>query len=422
MSILLIGASGFLGKAIAVRLIDTGHDLVCGVRKLPLARERARCGYMQVDLAHERDPSVWLPRLDGVDTVINAAGIIKQSAAQSFDAVHCAGPRALFQACAEVGISRVLQISALGADAAASSEFHRSKHRADTYLRGLQLSSVVVQPSLVYGNEGESSQTLRVVASLPIIALPGRGQQMIQPVHVDDVVSAVVALVRSDIRGTLPLVGPQALTLKAYLEGLRAAMGIGKPLFVFVPVRMAALLSHFGGRQTRWPDTEMLRMLERGNTADAAPIHSLLGHAPRTVATFIPAHVAKAIRLASRMVWLGFLLRIGIATVWIAAGLVSLGLYPVRESYELLTHAGIPASLAPVMLYGGAAIDLTLGIATLLPRRRPKLWAAQAVVISVYSLIIAFTLPEFWLHPFGPLLKNLPLLVATAIMYEIDRP
>jgi hypothetical protein len=165
----------------------------------------------------------------------------------------------------------------------------------------------------------------------------------------------------------------------------------------------------------------MLQMLKRGNTADSSAMHALLGHAPRPVSMFIPVHVAKAIRLASRMVWLGFLLRISIASVWIVTGILSLGLYPIRESYALLTLAGVPASLAAPMLYGGAAVDLILGFAVLLPGRSRKLWLGQAAVLFVYSAIIAFTLPEFWLHPFGPLLKNLPLLAATAIMYEIDR-
>jgi uncharacterized protein YbjT (DUF2867 family) len=397
--------------------------VVCGVRKPQQACKQgpARCRYIEADFSRDREPEIWLPRLDGVDTVINAAGIIRQTKTQSFEAVHCQGPKALFLACERAGVSRIIQISALGASSGAASAFHRSKHVADAFLLGLRVSGVVVQPSLVYGNEGESSRTFRALASLPIIPLPGSGRQMIQPVHVHDVAEAIVALVRSNLRGTIPLVGPRPLALRTYLEELRNAMRIGKAHFVSIPIPLLGYLSRLGGRRLGWPDADMLRMLERGNTAEPGPLHRLLARAPRPVYMFIPAYAAQAVRLAARMSWLAFLLRISIASIWIATGLLSLGIYPVQDSYLLLERAGIPASLAPFMLYGGASIDLIFGIGALLPGRARKLWLGQAAVIFVYSVIVAFTLPEFWLHPFGPLLKNLSLLAATAIMYEVDK-
>ena len=60
-------------------------------------------------------------------------------------------------------------------------------------------------------------------------------------------------------------------------------------------------------------------------------------------------------------------------------------------------------------------------MATLLMRRRRCLWLAQAAVIVVYSSIITLRLPEFWLHPFVPLLKNVPMLAAIALLYHLER-
>jgi hypothetical protein len=71
-------------------------------------------------------------------------------------------------------------------------------------------------------------------------------------------------------------------------------------------------------------------------------------------------------------------------------------------------------------LYAAAALDLGLGAATLLMQRRRLLWLAQFVLILIYTIIISFKLPEFWLHPYGPILKNLPLLACIALLYRCE--
>jgi hypothetical protein len=76
--------------------------------------------------------------------------------------------------------------------------------------------------------------------------------------------------------------------------------------------------------------------------------------------------------------------------------------------------------LADVALYSAAALDLVLGAATLLMRRRRLLWLAQFVLILGYTVIITIRLPEFWLHPYGPILKNLPMLAAIALLYGFE--
>jgi hypothetical protein len=113
-------------------------------------------------------------------------------------------------------------------------------------------------------------------------------------------------------------------------------------------------------------------------------------------------------------------LRFSIAAVWIWTGIVSLGLYPTQDSYDLLAHVGITGALAPVMLYGAAALDLLIGIGTLVLQRRQWLWLLQLALIATYTLIITFKLPEFWLHPYGPLSKNLVMLAAIYLLYSLE--
>jgi hypothetical protein len=161
-------------------------------------------------------------------------------------------------------------------------------------------------------------------------------------------------------------------------------------------------------------------MLLRGNVASAAGISAVLGRAPRPVESFIDERAAPAIANEARLGWLLPLLRYAVAIVWIVTGVVSLGVYPVAGSYALLARVGLTGAAASIALYGAALLDLAFGVGSLALRRRRWLWRAQMLVIVGYTAIISFCLPEFWLHPYGPLTKNLPMLAGILALHELE--
>ena len=126
-------------------------------------------------------------------------------------------------------------------------------------------------------------------------------------------------------------------------------------------------------------------------------------------------------RSHARLQWLLPVLRLSVALVWILTGIVSLGLFPVHDSLALLARTGLHGTPALVALYGAAALDLALGIAVLCWRSL-WLWRVQILLILGYTAIISWKLPEFWLHPYGPILKNLPMLAVLWLLHEYDRP
>lgn len=425
MNILLTGASGFIGKPLAQALMANGHRVIAAVRRSGHDVVAANVETITVDFMRDADPSVWTPRLAGIDMVINAVGIIREQGVQTFEAIHVRTPRALFAACEAAGVSRVIQISALGADENATSRYHLSKRDADTYLASLPLRSAIVQPSLVYGPGGASARLFSMMASLPLIALPGGGRQQVQPVHIDDLIDGIVALVEAQTppAARLPMVGPEPVSMREFLQRLRSAMQLGPGLFVPVPNALTTMAAVMGEKMPNsLLDRETLEMLERGNTGDAAPLRHLIGRTAKPVQEFISTQDATAVRLRAQLGWLLPVLRWSVALVWIVTGIVSLGLYPVEESYALLARVGITGSMAPVMLYGAALLDLVFGLATLKMKRRRWLWCAQLATIVFYTAVITLRLPEFWLHPYGPLLKNLPMLGAIWLLLELERP
>jgi nucleoside-diphosphate-sugar epimerase len=379
---------------------------------------------VKIDFANALDADAWLPHLLEIDAVINAVGILRESANQTFESLHVRAPIALFDACLLAGVQRVIQISALGADLDATSPFHLSKRQADDHLRALQLSWTIVQPSLVYGADGASARLFNTLASLPVIPLPGDGTQRIQPVHVDDVVDGVANLLMNarGVRSTIAFVGPYPIPLRDYLKVLRTGMGLGSARFMPIPMGVLRMGAMLGSRLSAGAlDRETLRMLERGNTADVRLFATLLGRPPSSPDSFIPPAARGSARAVAQLSWLLALFRLSIALVWIWTAIVSLGLYPRSESYALLARVGVPAAMAPLFLNGAAAFDFVLGIATLAMRRRRLLWLTQAALILIYTALITWRLPEFWLHPYGPLLKNIPMLAMIAALYVLEK-
>lgn len=424
MRVLLTGPSGFIGRHLLAALRSRGHEVVRAVRRP--GSSGAGISDVAADFTRDHRPEDWLPRLAGVDAVINAVGIIREDGPQTFDAIHHRAPVALFEACHQVGIRRVIQVSANGADEQAVSRYHLSKKQADDYLAALPLESAIVQPSVVYGSDGTSAALFATLASLPVGGLPGGGVQKLQPVHVDDVVDAVMALLEGkgqpgpDRR--VALVGPEPITLASFLSELGRAMQLRKRLTFPVPMPLVRLGASLAGRLPgSILDSETLAMLERGNTADPRPTAALIGRSPRAVFDFIKPEERTAVRHQAQLNWLLPLLRITIAVVWIVTGIVSLGLYPVEDSYALLRRVGVAEAFLPLLLYGAAVMDLAIGVALLVMKRRYWLWMFQLAVILFYTAIITLKLPEFWLHPYGPLLKNLPMLATIVLLMEMER-
>jgi len=424
MRVLLTGASGFIGRALAQALARRGHEVV------PVLRQPAGVPHaVQADFADTPSSAWWRPRLAGIDVVVNAVGILREQHGQTFRALHTEAPVALFKACAEAGVKRVVQVSALGADEQAQSRYHLSKKAADDALRALPVASVIVQPSVVYGPGGASAAMFNRMAAAPLLALPAGGAMPMQPVHLDDVVQAIVAAVEDDAAAgsrTVALTGPVPLTFRGYLAALRGALGFASPLRVLpLPVAgfraVAAVMGKLPGSMLT-PETA--GMLLRGNAATDPAFAALLGHTPRPVERFIEPTQREPLRREAVLgLWLP-VLRATVALVWIWTGLVSLGLYPVQDSYALLARVGLQGAWATLALYGAAVIDLALGVLSwhAPPRWRGTVWAAQLLLIVGYTALITLFLPEYWLHPYGPLSKNLPMMAAIALLWALEPP
>nr|WP_175801349.1 SDR family oxidoreductase [Burkholderia anthina] len=411
MNILVCGANGFIGRALGARLEAGGHRVLRGVRRAADPRD------LEIDFAKDGDADAWLPRLEGVDVVINAVGILAGRRGATLDAVHRAAPCALFTACCRAGVRRVIQISALGVERG-DTPYFASKYAADRFLQTLPLESRIVRPALVYGASGTSARFFRMLASLPVHVLPAGGHQRLRPVHVDDLAELVARLVDAPAAGerVIEAVGADEVEYRDMLGGYRAALGFPPAARIALPgllVGAAATLSGAipGAMLTR----DTWTMLRGGNTGDPAAITAVLGRAPRGLRTFIGADAA-VLRHDALAMWRRPLLLGALAIVWIWTAIVSAFVHPRSDSLAMLAHAHLTGLPALIALYAACALDCAFGVATVVAPSR-RLWAAQGALIVAYSAVIAVTMPALLAEPFGPVLKNVPILAILLILF-----
>ncbi|MBN3788434.1 SDR family oxidoreductase [Burkholderia sp. Ac-20353] len=412
MNILVCGANGFIGRALCARLEAGGHCVVRGVRRA------AGPGEIAIDYVHDVRPEHWRARLDGIDAVVNAVGILTERRGVTFDTVHRAAPCALFDACRDAGVRQVVQISALGVERGDTAYF-ATKLAADTYLQTLPIDFRIVRPALVYGATGASARFFRMLASVPVHVLPAGGRQLLRPVHVDDLAELVARLIdrSAACERIVELVGADEVEYREMLATYRRAMGFPPAVRVSLP---GALFTAAAALSDRIPGAMLTRdtwtMLHGGNTGEAGASTAALGRPPRGLRGFIGADAA-ALRDEALATWRRPLLTGALAIVWIWTALASAFVHPLSDSLALLARAHVTGGLAYVALYAACALDFAFGIATVAAPGR-RLWAAQIALIAVYSAIIAVAMPDLLAEPFGPVLKNLPILAILVILFS----
>lgn len=287
MKILICGATGFVGRHLAKTLQQAGHDVVRGIRKPTLPTTD-----IAVDFSKDTDKTVWLPRLKGIDAVVNVVGVLRDSAAQPMIKLHEQTPLALFAACQEVGIKHIVQGSALGVDQGIETAYFQTRRKAEAFVSNLPSSIrwLITRPSVIYGADGASAKMFRLQASLPMHPLPAGGKQKLQPVHIDDICAAVAHWLADPNAPSqiVACVGAEATDMRGMLDSYRQQLGKGNALHISIPYPLVKLAAKMGNVIPVSPlCSDTLTMLMAGNTADSTDFAKLLGRKPKSFTEFI---------------------------------------------------------------------------------------------------------------------------------------
>jgi uncharacterized protein YbjT (DUF2867 family) len=283
-TVLLCGAGGFIGRHVRQALLSEGHRVISGVST---ARPVHAVDAMPMDFSRDTEIAHWLPRLLGVDAVVNTVGVLRDSRSRPMARVHQTTPIALFEACAQAGVRRIIHVSALGIEGNPT-RYAQTKLAADERLLALnragRLDGVVLRPSIVFGPEGDSARLFMALARSPALLLPGAVlRAKVQPLAVGDLAAAVPRLLREadNLHGMVPCVGPMPLSLAAFIASLRDQLGKPPAWVGALPEVWSRLSARIGDHIPAIPwCSETLALLAQDNVAQGDLFGAVLGRAP----------------------------------------------------------------------------------------------------------------------------------------------
>lgn len=294
-TILVTGASGFVGGHVVPALLDAGHGVVALVRgeaagetvlrRLPLAHR----GGVELRTGDVTRPASLGPALAGVDAVVHLVAI-----ARDFDGgaklrmINTEGTVAVLAAMVQAGVARLVHMGALGVADDPKLHYASSKARAEALVAGSLLEWTILKPSLQFGPGDGFFNTVAGLARLSpgVIPVPGDGSSRFQPIHAGDVARVVVASLAdpSTVGGIFELGGPRYWTYREITREVLAALGKRRAILP-MPVPLIRLVAG-AAEVVHLPfpvATDQLRQLRLDNVGPLDLIPTRFGFRPRAM-------------------------------------------------------------------------------------------------------------------------------------------
>jgi len=297
----VFGGSGFVGAQAVRQLAKAGWRIRVAVRNPNLAYRMRMLGDVgQIDLvqANVRNPASVQRALDGATAAVNLVGVLYETGRQGFQAIHAMGAKTVAEAAREQGVTRLVQMSALGADANSASKYARTKAEGELAARAVYADAVVIRPSVVFGPEDRFFNRFAQLASVsPVLPLIGGGATRFQPVFVGDVGKALAAATTLEAAGgaTYELGGPAVFSFRQLMEMMLAEIA-RKRILAPIPFPVASLLGKAGdavaGILPPPLTSDQVELLKSDNVVSGAyPGLADLGVTPATLEAVLPTYL-----------------------------------------------------------------------------------------------------------------------------------
>ena len=297
----VFGGSGFIGTQAVRQLAKAGWRIRVAVRNPNLAyRMRMHGDVGQIDLvqANIRNRASVARALDGATAAVNLVGVLYEGGRQGFQAIHAMGAKTVAEVAREQGVGRLVQMSALGADAESASKYARTKAEGEIAARAVYADAVVVRPSIVFGPDDHFFNRFAAMASVsPVLPLIGGGATRFQPVFVGDVGKAVALAATTDEAAgqTYELGGSAIFTFRQLMEMMLAETA-RRRFLAPVPFPIAGALGAVGdlvaGILPPPVTSDQVELLKTDNVVSGAyPGLPELGLTPTTLEAVLPTYL-----------------------------------------------------------------------------------------------------------------------------------
>jgi len=295
----VFGGSGFIGRYVVRRLARAGKTVRVAVRDTEAALFLKTAGGIGqiVPLYSPVNNDADVKRaVEGADWVVNLVGVLTESRAASFQAIHVDAAARIANAAKTAGASRLVHMSAIGADPASDSRYAASKGDGETAVRAAFPGATILRPSIVFGPEdnffNRFAGMTRILPFMPVI----EGATRMQPVFAGDVADAVLAALQSDeaVGKTYELGGPKAwlfVDLLAYVLKVtgRDLSLVNMPLPL---VRLQACI--LGMLPGKLLTRDQLKLLAYDNVVASAALGlSDLGISPTAIEQIVPDYLRR---------------------------------------------------------------------------------------------------------------------------------
>jgi uncharacterized protein YbjT (DUF2867 family) len=303
----VFGGSGFVGRHVVSALAKRGFRVRAAVRRPDLAghlQPMGAVGQIHAVQANLRYPDSVLRASEGASAVVNCVGVLAPTGAQSFDAVHAEGARTIAKAARAAGVSHLIHISAIGADASSKAHYARSKAAGESAVLEAFPGAIILRPSIVFGPEDEFFNRFAAMARMsPVLPLISWGDTRFQPVYVGDLAIAVAnAIEGKGVPGqTYEIGGPEVLTFRKLLDRTQAYTDrhcayLPMPFWL---AKLQALLTWPLPNAMRPVTVDQVRLLQSDNIVSAAAerdSRTLAGlgvDQPASIAAIVPAYLER---------------------------------------------------------------------------------------------------------------------------------
>lgn len=219
----IFGGSGFIGRYLVRALAKQGWRVRVAVRRPDVVgylQPMGNVGQIKPVFANVRSAESVRAAISHADAVVNLVGILSERGKQSFEAVQAEGTKNIAEATRDAGITRYVQMSAIGADETSKSAYAQTKARGEAAALAAVPGAVVLRPSLVFGPEDQLFNRFARMARLsPLLPVVGADTRF-QPVYVGDVAEFAAAAVNGRVPGgrAYELGGPDVETFRGLLE------------------------------------------------------------------------------------------------------------------------------------------------------------------------------------------------------------
>ena len=239
------GGSGFIGRYIVQKLARSGYRVRVATRRPNEAiflKTYGMVGQVEPILCNIRNESSIRNAMLGADAVVNCVGILESVGKNKFVEVQHKGADFVSRIASELGVKKLVHVSAIGADIDSKSKYASSKGLGESSVMKNFPGAIILRPSIVFGFEDKFFNRFASMARLsPILPIVG-GNTKFQPVYVDDVARAAFLGINNDVQaGIYELGGPEVASFNELMRRMLKII-LRRRLIVNLPFWIASLM------------------------------------------------------------------------------------------------------------------------------------------------------------------------------------